>query len=128
MRAVAHAHVIVLYHTCAGGEVVPVGVGSGGGAGVVEIFFHRDAVEHSLALGVVAPVVVVAQTVGVGVHAIVYIALPHDLYKLFRVQHVHLVAIHRGGYRCVEVYLQFAILAFLGGDDDHAIGSTRTVD
>ena len=128
LRAVAHAHVIVLDHARAGGLVIPVGVGSGCGTGVVEIFLHRDAVEHSLSLGVVAPVVMVAQAVGVGIHAVVHIALPHDLTKLFGVEHVHLVAVHRSSHRCVEVYLQLAVLAFLCGDDDHTVGSTRTVD
>ena len=77
---------------------------------------------------VVAPVVVVAQVVVVGVQSVVHIGLPEGTSPLAGIHRLNLVGIERGGHRGVEVDLHLAVLALLGGDDDHTVGSTRTVD
>ena len=77
-----------------------------------------------MTLGIVGPVVGVAQAVAVGVQAVVDIALPHHLSELLGIQHFHLVGIGLYGNAGVEVNSHLSLLASLGGDDDHTIGST----
>ena len=70
----------------------------------------------------------VAQTVLVGVEAVVDIALPHHLSELLGVQHLHLVGVGLHGHAAVEVDVHLAFLAFLRRDDNHTICGTRTID
>ena len=128
LRTVAQRDIIFLHDARARGLVEPVGVGSGSGAGGVEVLAHRDAVEHRHALLVVGPVVVIAEAVHVGVETIVDVALPHHLPELLGIEHLHAVGISLYGHAGVEVDLHLAFLATLGGDDDDAVSCTATVD
>ena len=122
----AHAQVVILGDAGASGFVEPVCVGRGSGAGSVEVAVHGDGVEHRVAGCVVAPIVVVAEAVGVGVLTVVDVSLPHGAAVAFGVEHLELVGVELGGHRCIEGHAQ--VFTLLGGDDDHTIGRTRTVD
>ena len=128
LRAVADGEVVLLHDARARYLVEPVGVAGTHGGVVVEIHVHRHLVEHGDALGVVAPVVVVAQVVVRGVQAVVHRCLPEGAAPLAGVHRLNLVRIERGGYASVEIHLDFAVLALLGGDDDDTVGGTRTID
>ncbi len=93
----ADGQVVVLYETGAGGLVKPVGVSSRCDACVVEIFVHRDGVEHRVARSVIAPVVTVSQAVGVGILSVVDIGLPHGLAEALGIEHLHTVGVELGG-------------------------------
>ena len=85
-------------------------------------------VKHRHALGIIRPVVSVAQTIHIGIQTVVDVSLPHDLSELLGVEHLHLVRIRLYGHRTVEVHMYLTFLTSLGGDDDHTVGSTATVD
>ena len=79
-------------------------------------------------MGIVAPVVDIAQSVHVGIQAIVYIALPHNPAEFLGIEHLHAVNIGLGGHAGVEVHFYLAFLAALGSDDDNTVGGAAAVD
>ena len=128
LRAVAQRDIILLYQSRAGGLVKPVCISSGRRAGSIEILVHGDAIKHGLTLGVVCPVVSITQTVGIRIKAIVHITLPHHLAELLGIEHFHLVGVGLNCQTGIEVDSHLALLASLGSDDDHTIGSTASVN
>ena len=118
----------MLYQSRAGGLIKPVSISSGRCTGSIEILVHGDTVEHWLTLGVVCPVVTISQTVGIGVKAVVHITLPHHLTELLGIEYFHLVGVGLNGQTGIEVDSYLALLASFGGNDNHTISSTRTID
>ena len=123
-----YGYVVVLYPTRTGGLFVPVGVGGGDRTGFIQIFVHRDRIEHRITLVIITPVIVIPQRIAVRVHAVVHICLPHHLAELLRVQHFHLVHVVLRRYRGVERHIQFALRTFFRSDDDHTVCCARSVD
>ena len=128
LGTVADGKIVVLRNACTGSLVEPVGVGSRSCAGTVEVFRHGDPVQHRIAVGIVAPVITVAQSVGVRVLAVIHVCLPHYLPVLFGIEYLHLVGVHGCRNGGVEVYVEPAALPFLRGNDYYAVGRTGTVD
>ena len=126
--AVADRNVVLLYDTCASGLVKPVGIGSWSGACVIQVFLHGDTIEYRSTLGVVSPVITIAKTVGVRVHTVIDVCLPHHLSIFLCIQDLHLVCIGGNCDRTIEVNLNLSLLTFLGSDDDNTIGGTATID
>ena len=128
LGAVAQRQVVLLDDTGTGGFLEPVRVAGGRFAGGVQVFVHHHFIQHGIAVGIVAPVVHIAQCIHVGVQAIVHIALPHDASEFLGIQHLHAVYIGLGGHAGVKVHFYLTILAALGGDDDNTVGGAATVN
>ena len=128
LRAIAQRYVVLLNQARAGSLLEPVGVSGRRGAGSVQILVQADAVQHGITLCVIAPVEVISQAVTVRIQAVVHVCTPQHLSVLLGIEHFHLVGVGLYGNAGVEVNLNLAFLTLLGGDDDHTVGSTRTVD
>ena len=128
LAAIAHREVVLLHHSRAGDFLEPVGVAEANGGSFVEKHIHSHAVEHGDAGLVVAPVEVIAQRVVVGIEAVVDRCLPESASPLAGIHGFDLVGVERSSHAGIEVHLHLALLAFLGGDDDDAVGCARTID
>ena len=73
---------------------------------------------------VVAPIEVVTKIVVVRVESVVDRSLPIGTSPFAGVHRLNLVCIERGCHAGIEVDLDLAILTFLGGNDNHTVGST----
>ena len=125
---VAQREVVLLDDTGAGGFLEPVGVAGGRFAGGIQVFVHFHAVQGRIAADIVAPVVHITQGVHVGVQAVIHIALPHHTAEFLGVEHLHAVHVGLCSDAGVEVHFYLAVLAPLGGDDDHTVGGAATVN
>ena len=110
----AGGEVVILDEARAGGLLEPVRISGGGGAGLIQQSLHLYGIQHGIACGIIAPVITVAQGIGVGVLTLVHISLPHSLTILARIEHLHFVGVHRGCHRSVEIHLDASVLALLG--------------
>ena len=128
LRAIAQRYVVLLNQARAGSLLEPVGISGRRSAGSIQILIQADTVQHGIALCVIAPVEVISQAVTVGVQAVVHVCTPQYLAVLLGIEHFHLVGVGLYRYAGIEVNLDLAFLAFLGGDNNHTVGSTRTVD
>ena len=128
LAALADGQVVLLHHTGARNLVEPVGIRCGRSAGGIQIFLHRYAVEHRIAVRIVVPPVTITQTIGVRVETVVHIRLPQTLPELFSIEHRHAVHVSARRDTGVESYFHLAFPAFLGRDDNHAIGCTGAVN
>ena len=128
LGTVAQREVVLLDDTGAGGLAEPVRVAGRGDTGGVQVLGHSHLVQDGIAAGVIAPVVLVAQGVHIGIQAVVHIALPHHLAEFLGIEDLHTVHVGLGGHGGVKVNLYLAVLAGLGGDDDDAVGGAATVD
>ena len=117
-----------MYDARAGNFVEPVGVACTHRAVLVEEHVHRHFVQHRVAIGIIAPIIVVAQIVVRGIHTVVHASLPVGASPLAGVHCFNLVRIERGGYASIEIHLHFAVLTLFRGDDNHTVGGAATIN
>ena len=128
LRTVAHRKIVLLDNARTCNLIEPIGITCTHCGILVEEHVHRQRVQHGVTVFVVAPVEVVTQIVVVRIYTIVHRGLPEGTPPLAGVHRLNLVRIKRGSHTGIEVYLHFTLLTFLRGNDNHTIGSTRTVD
>ena len=77
---------------------------------------------------VVAPVVIVTETVIIRINTVVNACLPVGASPLLCIKSLHSVVVERGSDAGIEVNLDFSFLTFLCSDDDDTVSSAATID